>query len=62
MLGLFPEPNNPVANKAIGFKFLIDESWLPIGYVVREALDDVHSALEQHQIIDMKFVWVKLIL
>ena len=28
-------------------------------YIVREALDDVHRALEQKKIISVKFAWAK---
>ena len=58
-VGLFPEPNNPVDAKAIAFRCQVNGSWLPIGYVVREALDDVHSALAHHQIYEVRFGWVK---
>ena len=43
---LFSEPANPVDTKAVAFKcFLDDQWWHRIGYIVREALDDVHDAL-----------------
>ena len=46
---LFFEPTNPVDAKAIAFKCLLDDNkWHRIGYVVKEALDDVHSALDSN--------------
>ena len=39
------EPNNPVDAKAIAFVTFWDGKWQRIGYVVCEALDDVHSAM-----------------
>ena len=59
MLALFQEPNNPVDAKAVSFMCLIDGKWHKIGYVVKEALDDVHAALFCNAIKDVKFAWVK---
>ena len=57
---LFPEPANPVDAKAVAFKcFLDDQRWHRIGYIVREALDDVHDALLSKSITNTKFGWVK---
>ena len=33
--------------------------WHKIGYVVKEALDDVHVALSSNAIEDVRFAWVK---
>ena len=56
---MFAEPINPVDTKAIAFKFLLDDcQWHRFGYVVKEALDDVHSALASGQITDICFGWV----
>ena len=54
-LALFQEPNNPVDAKAVSFMCLIDGKWHKIGYVVKEALDDVHAALSCNAIKDVKF-------
>lgn len=56
---IFPEPDNPHDSNAITFKCLIDGEWKTIGYVVKEALDSVHSALNQMKIAQIKFSWVK---
>lgn len=57
---MFAEPTNPVDAKAIAFKCLLDDGqWHRFGYVVKEALDDVHSALASGQITDIRFGWVK---
>ena len=59
-VNLILEPTNPMDAKAIAFKCLLDDDqWHRIGYVVREALDDVHSALKSNQITDIQFGWVK---
>ena len=58
-VSLFPEPNNPVDAKAVAFKCQVNGAWLPIGYVVCEALDEVHLALAQHQIHEVRFGWIK---
>ena len=55
------EPSNPVDAKAIAFKCEVDGSWKTIGYAVSEVLDDLHAALEQKVIINVKFEWIKLI-
>ena len=57
---MVPEPDNPVDAKAIAFVTVWDGKWQRIGYVVREALDDVHSAMNNKQIVNICFDWVKL--
>ena len=42
---LQPEPENPFDSLAIAFSCEVDSSWHTIGYVVKEALDDVHEAI-----------------
>ena len=37
----------------------IDGKWQKIGYVVKEALNDVHTALSSNTVRDVKFAWVK---
>lgn len=39
------EPHNPVDSRAIAFMCCVDKAWERIGYIVKEALNDVHSAL-----------------
>ena len=42
---------NQFDSKAIGFKCQIEDKWHRIGYVVREALDDVHHALQGNNVM-----------
>ena len=56
---IVPEPDNQYDSKAIMFQCKLDNKWHKIGYIVREALDDVHRALEQKKIISVKFAWAK---
>ena len=58
---LVPEPKNPVDAKAIAFHCEINNEWLRIGYVVKEALDSVHMAIKQKKIVDIKFAWAKYV-
>ena len=58
-VGLFPEPTNPVDPKAIAIKCQLGNNWHRIGYIVREALDEVHAALQQNAITSVSFGWVK---
>ena len=55
---IIPEPNNPYDTKAICFQCNVSGEWERIGYVVREALGAVHSAIS---ILAVKFSWVKYI-
>ena len=47
LVNLYPEPDNKFDNKAIAFKCFIRGEWHRIGYVVKEALADVYTALEK---------------
>ena len=58
-VNIYPEPSNPYYNKAIAFKCWIDEEWHRIGYIVCEALDDVHEARTNNHITDVSFAWAK---
>ena len=58
-LVIVPEPDNQYDSKAIAFKCKIDGEWRRIGYIVREALDHVHTALTQKKILNVNFAWVK---
>ena len=53
------EPENQYDSKAIAFMCNVDGNWITIGYVVREALDCVHTVLAAEKIIYVKFAWVK---
>ena len=60
---LQPEPTNPKDSCAIVFEcdLTSNHTWKPIGYVVREALQDVHLALQRGDIISVQFAWVRYI-
>lgn len=58
-VNIFPEPSNPFDSKAMAFKCWIDEDWHRIGYVVREALDSLHDAVNRHLITNVNFAWAK---
>ena len=58
---LQPEPENPFDSLAIAFRCEIDSYWHTIGYVVKEALDDVHEALSAKKITAVSFDWVKFV-
>ena len=61
---ILPEPNNPKDARAIRFECSLNEGqeWNPIGYVVQEALDSVHLALERKEMIPVTFAWVKFVM
>ena len=56
---LQPEPSNKYDSKAIAFMCQTDSGWERIGYVVREATDEVHSAIRNKKILQVKFEWIK---
>lgn len=59
---LTPEPNNPYDSQAIAFECqLKDKKWRRIGYVVREALEEMHRALNNGDILSVRFGWIKFI-
>ena len=56
------ETNNPVDTNAINnFMCNADSKWEWIGYVVSEALCDVHDALSKNKIIQVHFDWIRYI-
>ena len=55
---LKPEPDNPFDLNAIAFECQIDGMWQIIGYIVREALDDVHEVLAAKKVIKVALDWV----
>lgn len=59
---IVPEPNNPVNAKAIAIKCKVDEIWCTVGYIVREALKEVHEALQKNEIIGVSINWVKFVI
>ena len=56
---LLPEPDNPVDPQAIRFGVNIDDSWKTIGYVVKEIVEEVHSAIRTNSILFTELAWVK---
>ena len=50
------EPKNPVDSRAIAFQCQVHENWERIGYVVREALDSVHAAMDSGDILKKFFL------
>ena len=58
---LRPEPNNPKDSRAIAFQCKVGANWERIGYVVREALNAVHSAIHAGSIVSVKFEWIRFI-
>ena len=57
-----PEPDNPKDSEAVAFQCYLSGAWKRIGYVVNEALPEVHSALENKTILSVEFAWVKFLL
>ena len=55
------EPDNPVDSRAVAFMCKLNDEYERIGYVVREALDSVHEAMDGNKILQLRFDWVKYI-
>lgn len=55
------EPNNPCDSHAIAFMCKIGDKWERIGYILREAVETVHEAINNKEILDVHFDWVKYI-
>ena len=47
--------------RAVAFMCHVNKEWERIGYVVQEALDDVHSAMDEKKILDVRFDWIKYV-
>lgn len=60
---LSPEPSNRYDSQAIAFECQLSgkSKWEKIGYVVREALTNVHNTLQKREIQSVKFSWIKYI-
>lgn len=56
---LTPEPNNPRDSQAIAFECQLKDKKWRIGYVVREALEETHKALNNRDILNFRFGWIK---
>ena len=55
------EPDNPIDSKAIAFYCDVSGTGERIGNFVREALDDVHKAMDDGLILKVEFDWIKYI-
>ena len=55
------EPTNPQDSQALAFVCEIDEQWHTIGYVIRELIEEVHSAMNSGDILSVEFSWVRYI-
>jgi len=58
-VNIFHEKDNPYDSKAIAFKCWLDNEWIRIGYIVKEARDAVHKAKEDGLIGQISFKWAK---
>lgn len=58
-VNIYPEPNNCYDSKAIAFKCWLENEWHRIGYIVKEALDAVHEAINKDEIFNVSFKWAK---
>ena len=56
---LQPEPDNPYDADAIAFVCKLDDRKVRVGYVVREVLSHVHTAIKEGKIQYVRFAWVK---
>lgn len=56
---IVPKSENQHDSEAIAFKCKVEGEWHRTGYIVKEAVDHVHLALEQEKITSIKFSWVK---
>ncbi len=57
-----PEPDNPFDSEAIAFKCKVDGAWKTIGYVVKEALKELHQVLTEKRVTKVSINWVKYII
>ena len=46
----------------IAFRVYLDETWSTIGYVVREALNEVHEAISEKKLTAVTIDWIKYII
>ena len=53
------EPDNPKDNRAIAFRFFLNGQWHKFGYVVSKLLDEVHTTISMHKIINITFKRIK---
>ena len=58
---LIPEPSNIMDSQAIAFMCELDGKLRRIGYIVKEILPYVHTALRKAEIVKVEFAWIKYI-
>lgn len=56
---IIAEPDNLFDSRAVSFKASVDGEWKTIGYVVREIVEEIHSAIDSDSIIRTEFAWVR---
>ena len=59
---LCPEPHNKYDAKAIAFVIVENDISKRVGYVVREALDNVHEAMKKEEILKVEVKCIKYLL
>ena len=59
---LVKEPTNPVDSLAVAFMCTLENKKEKLGYVVREALDAVHSALNNDEIVFANVAWARFLI
>ena len=55
------EPTNSKDSRAVAFDCESGNKWELIGYVVRDALDSVHHAIQNNLIMSVQFDWIRFI-
>ena len=55
------EPENKKDSHAVAFMCKVGTVWERIGYVVKEALDEVHKVMDDDKILCVQFDWVKYV-
>ena len=55
---MIPKPTNVKYARAVVFECKLEDKWEKIGYVVRDILEEVHSALNNNLVLEVKFQWV----
>ena len=59
---VLPEPNNPIDSEPICIQFELDRKWYKVGYVIHEALSDLHTALRESKVTKVSINWIKYII
>ena len=58
---IHPEPFNQYDSSAIAIEGFVNHSWERVGYLVREVLENVHTAQQDNKIVSVELQWVKFI-